>query len=59
MFAATKELLTEQNRGAWSQPEAWGVWCEGDHAALAVPVQIILSYSILDFSWSSVGTFSR
>jgi hypothetical protein len=36
----------------WSQPEEWGVWSEGDYAALAVPVQSSGSDLILELSGS-------
>jgi hypothetical protein len=38
--------------GGWSQQEAWGVWSEGDHAALAVPVQGSESDLVLELSGS-------
>jgi hypothetical protein len=36
----------------WSQPEAWGVWSEGDHAALAVPIKSSGSDLVLEISGS-------
>lgn len=36
----------------WSQPEAWGVWSEGNHAALAVPIKSSGSDLVLELSGS-------
>jgi hypothetical protein len=43
---------TECLLAGWSKPEAWGVWSEGDHAALAVPINSSGSDLVLEVSGS-------
>ena len=44
----TKCLLS-----GWSHPEAWGVWSDGDHASLLVPLKSVGSDLVLETSVAS------
>jgi hypothetical protein len=47
----TKCLLS-----GWSQPEAWGVWSDGDHASLLVPLKSVGSDLVLELDVSGFVT---